>query len=238
MDIVINLAGKSLFTLWTDKNKKVIYNSRIETSKRIARVLNEMSSPPGHLLNASAIGIYKPEVNVDEYSNLYDDGFLAKVVKDWENSLDILKDNEKIRVTKLRFGIVLGKEGGAYRIFRRLSRFSMAAVFGQGEQSLSFAYINDLVRAVDFIIAKKIEGPVNIVSPETSSYRELMQKLKSQFNSLIVWKIPPFFPRTFLGETSEMILQGQMVEPKVLLENNFNFEASNISQCVNKLEEN
>ena len=236
-DALINLAGKSIFGLWTPGNKKKIYQSRIKTTRRIVEAINLCDNPPTHVLNASAIGIYKPETEVDEYSEEFDTNFLAGVLKDWENEVKKI-DNKNIKISILRFGIVLGKEGGAYKTFRILTKFQIGAVFNGGNQSLSFIYLKDLVKAIGFILEKEIAGTVNFVSPGVSDFRTIFHEIKSYVNALFIWNLPGFIIKYPLGETSDLVLKGHKVKPAVLLKNNFNFEAGNIETCVNKIENN
>lgn len=235
-DIIINLAGKSLFTLWTKSNKKKISESRLITTKMLVEAINRMKEPPAHFINASAIGIYKPEIRVDEKSDELNDSFLAEVVKNWESCLEPL-DEPSTKISVARFGIVMGNEGGAYKIIRRLTKLNAGAYFGDGSQSFSFIYINDLINAIDFIIKKEIGGVINIVAPQTTTFKKLMEILKNKLNSFIIWSIPVPLIKIFTGEASQMILEGQNVKPGVLLKNNFNFEASDIETCINKLED-
>ncbi len=236
-DILINLAGKNIFTVWTTSNKKKIYNSRMDTARKIVKALQSMENPPRHFINASAIGIYKSETEVDENSDKYDDTFLAKTVYDWENCLSPL-ENLKIQLSITRFGIVLGKNGGAYKVLRTLTRYNAGGYFDKGEQSLSFIWIDDLVNAIDYIIKNNIEGVINVVAPERTNYRHLLKVMKEKLNSFIIWKIPGFIMKFFAGEASQLVLRGHKVNPTVLIKNNFNFEAPDIETCIQKLENN
>ncbi len=236
-DIIINLAGKSLFNLWTPKVKKKIYESRIVTTRKLVAAILLMENQPRLLINASGIDVYEPEVEVDENSDIHNDNFLAQVVKDWENCLEPLKESStKVCIT--RFGIVLGKEGGAYKILRTITKFNFGAYFGKGDQSLSFIYMGDLIRAIDLIIHEEITGIINIVAPETTDYKELMKHMKRKLKAFVIWSLPPGILRLMAGEASQMLLNGHIVRPGVLLKNNFNFEADNIESCINKLEDN
>lgn len=234
-DVIINLAGKSIFNLWTSKNKELIYKSRIETTKRISEAINECSVPPETYINASAIGIYKPETRVTERISSFDNGFMANVVRDWEKAAEEI-DGRRVGVTVLRIGVVLGREGGAYKTLRLLTRINIGGYFAGGTQGLSFIWVKDLVRAVEFIIENKIHGVVNMVSPVPTTYKELMKAMKKELNSFLLWPLPAFVLKIILGEASEILLKGHVVIPEVLLKNNFNFEASDVDDCVKKLE--
>ena len=234
-DIIINLSGKSIVGLWTKKNRREIYDSRIKTTEKISAAILMTQNPPKHFISASAIGIYKPEIESDEMTDQMDDGFLGVVVKDWEKASESLSDTNTKR-TLIRIGVVIGKEGGAYRNLRKLTSLNLGSVFNGGNQSLSFIGIRDLVRAVEFIITNELTGVVNLVSPEYSSYKELSRLLKKSTGAWVTWNIPGALIRLFLGESSSLFLNGHKVIPSVLLKNNFNFETPNLETCIAKLE--
>ncbi len=234
-DILINLAGKSVFGYWTRKRKKMIWSSRVELTGKIVEVMRQSESPPTHFINASAVGIYESESEVSESSGWYSNNFLAEVVKNWEKEAFNAKDVCE-RVTLIRIGVVLGKEGGMYSLMRNLVKWNLGAYFGKGEQSLSFIYIRDLVRAIDFIIDNRMDGIINLTAPEYTNYRTFMSVLKGRFKSFILWPIPEFLIKTGLGEMSVMVLEGQRVRPGKLLEKSFNFEAPTIQECIKKIE--
>lgn len=234
-DVLINLAGKSVFGYWTRKRKKSIWKSRVDLTDQITRAMALCKMPPGHFINASAIGIYESEKELSEKDDLYSNNFLAEVVKNWEvKALNAKKVCELVSI--IRIGVVLGKEGGMYRLMRTLVRFNLGAYFGKGRQSLSFIYIQDLVRAIAFIIDRKIDGVVNLTAPESSDYRTFTGILKRKLKALIVWPIPEFLIRILLGEMNVIVLEGQNIKPDVLVDNKFTFEAKNIQDCINLIE--
>ena len=110
-DVVINLAGASIFSRWSQKRKKLIYDSRILTTRNVVEAIEKGK---GTLLcSTSAVGYYgfrNDEELIEEDSP--GDDFLARVCVDWEG--EAARAAEKgIRVAVTRFGIVLGKTGGA-----------------------------------------------------------------------------------------------------------------------------
>ena len=109
-DVVINLAGAPILQRWTEKNKEIIYDSRVVTTRNLVAAINGLpnSQRPKKVVSASAIGIYKSGYSHTEESHNLDEGFVGKVVKDWENSLiDLSSDVQKVI---FRLGVVFGRE--------------------------------------------------------------------------------------------------------------------------------
>lgn len=107
---VINLAGASIFSRWTAKTKRLMYDSRILTTRN---VVDAMPAKKGALLcSTSAVGYYgfRGDEELTEEDGPGTD-FLARLAADWEREAQ--KAAEKgVRVTITRFGLVLGKTGG------------------------------------------------------------------------------------------------------------------------------
>lgn len=63
-DVFINLAGVSINNgNWNKSHQKQIYDSRIQATKELLRIIQQMPSKPTALINASAIGIYPASTN-------------------------------------------------------------------------------------------------------------------------------------------------------------------------------
>ncbi len=234
-DIVINLAGSTIFTLWTKRAKKKMIRSRILTTRKIVDALALCEHRPSKLLNASAVGIYQADRRVDENSEAFADNFLSGLIRDWEHEARKV-EAYGVSLTLMRFGIVLGKEGGAYRIMRALTKFNLGGYFGKGDQSFPFIYIQDLLKAIKFSIEKDIAGVINYSAPELTDFMHFATLLKKSLHSILLWPLPRVLIKTILGEASVLFLEGQNVVPGVLTENSFNFEASTIEQCIQLIE--
>ena len=113
-DGVINLAGASIFTYWTGGAKQIIYDSRILTTRRLVEALAARSGRRTVLINASAVGYYGPRDDdlLVEEDGLPGSDFLARLAQDWEAEARRASEYS-VRVVLCRFGIVLGKQGGA-----------------------------------------------------------------------------------------------------------------------------
>jgi NAD dependent epimerase/dehydratase family enzyme len=58
-DLVINFAGKSVNCRYTKKNKKAIFDSRVNATKAIGDAINKAIIPPKLWINAASATIYR-----------------------------------------------------------------------------------------------------------------------------------------------------------------------------------
>lgn len=238
-DIIINLAGASINQRWTEKNREIIINSRVETTKKIKEYIKKCGTKrPSLLLSASAVGIYPDSDGseaipqfFDEYSTGKADNFLAEVCEKWEKEALELKSD--IRVAIIRLGVVLTPKGGALPKMALPFRMGVSGTIGSGLQPFPWVSLEDLERAVEFIINNnELKGVFNITSPIFANNRDLTNFLAARYKSPFKLKIPSFAIRTILGESAILVTRGQYVSPKRLLENGFEFKTRKLSEVV------
>jgi len=219
---VINLAGSSIFTRWTKKAKQLIYDSRILTTRNVVEAI-----PAGKetlLCSTSAVGYYgfRHDEELTEADRPGSD-FLARVCIDWENEAAKAAD-KGARVVITRFGIVLGKTGGALGQMIPLFKMFVGGPQGSGRQWFSWIHMQDLVNAFVFVLDNNsISGPVNVCAPNPVRNRDLAKSLGQVMFRPSFLKTPSFMLRLVLGEFGSMILKGQRVIPTRLLEHGFRF---------------
>jgi uncharacterized protein (TIGR01777 family) len=221
-DAVINLAGASIFRRWNDKTKKLIYDSRVLTTRN---VVEAMEKNKGALLcSTSAVGYYgfRSDEELAEGDSPGSD-FLAEVCIDWED--EATKATEKgARVVITRFGIVLGKTGGALGQMIPAFKKFVGGPLGSGKQWFSWVHMEDLLRAFIFVFDNKdIHGPVNLCSPNPVRNKDLAKALGKVLSRPSFLKTPAFTLRLVLGEFGSILLEGQKVMPAKLLKHGFCF---------------
>ncbi len=237
-DSVIHLAGENIVSRWTERKKRRIVKSRVDTTRLLADIFKKVSDPPGHFLCASAIGIYSPagSVMADERSELSGSGFLAGLARDWEAAAGRARELGA-RVVNLRIGLVLDKRGGA--LSKMLLPFSLGlgGHIGSGEQIWSWISIDDIVSSIKFVLKNdKIEGPVNLVSPNPCTNAHFTKILAEVLNRPAFFHLPGFIIRSIFGEMAEeVILSGVNVRPGKLLENGYRFIDTDIKRTLIKL---
>ncbi|KPJ61024.1 MAG: epimerase [Latescibacteria bacterium DG_63] len=234
-DVVINLAGASLFKRWTAQYKRAIRESRIETTRRL---VEGMRAPPGQTVffSTSAVGYYgfRGDEELTEDSPAGDD-FLAKVAGDWER--EALKAEEKgVRVVITRFGIVLGDKGGVLSQMVPLFRRYIGGPIGNGKQWFSWIHIEDLMEVFVFLINHpEISGPVNVCSPNPIRNEDLAKALGVALHRPSFLSVPGFLLTPVLGEFGSIILKGQKVIPRRLMDSGFPFQHAQLEQALGSI---
>lgn len=244
-DLVINLAGENISEKrWTPLRKQQLLDSRLVPTQRIAALCATLgkNSPP--LFNASAIGIYGlqstlstglppalDEQTVLDFNNSPD--FPAKIARAWEMATQSAK-NAGVRVVNMRFGVVLGKNGGALKQLKLPFLFFMGGPIGNGQQPFSWIAMPDLVRAIDFVYAHPdISGPVNFVSPQAVTQKQLAQAFGKMLHRPSIMPTPAFALKMVFGEMAEeLLLRGQHVYPNLLLKQGFQFQYPTIESAL------
>jgi len=234
-DWIINLAGASIFSRWTKGHKKEIIDSRILTTRNLVTALAR-GDRRQFFCSTSAVGYYGPrgdEILTEESQQ--DSYFLAHLAEDWE--AEALKAQELgIRVALTRFGIILGRGGGALGQMVPMFRRFMGGVLGKGNQWFSWLHQEDQVHAYTFLLEHpEIQGPVNFTAPLPVRNRELTRTLGRVLHRPTFLPVPAFMMRLILGEFAEALLTGQRVLPKKLLDAGFRFKFPTLEEALKDL---
>ena len=235
-DAVVNLAGASIFSKWTDEHKKAIRESRVNTTRNIVEGIPPESQLQFTLFSTSAVGYYGfcGDDELTEKSPHGDD-FLARIAVEWEG--EALKARDKgARVVITRFGIVMGEKGGALSQIIPLFKKYIGGPIGSGKQWFSWIHIKDLAEAFAFLLKHpEISGPVNVCSPNPVRNKDLAKALGKALHKPSFMPAPGFMIRLVLGEFGSVILKGQRVIPKKLLENGFVFQYADIDKALQSI---
>lgn len=237
-DVLINLAGVSINAgRWNTNHKKQIYHSRMVATDELLRILSLLPKKPAVFINASAIGIYPTSINAvyTEASLETSNDFLGKTVSDWENKAKQV-EAYGIRTVLMRFGVVLGKGGGALPLMVLPYRLFAGGTVGTGEQWVSWVHVVDVVRAIGFVINKpELHGPVNVTAPSPVQMKDFGKTISSVLHRPHWLPVPSFVMKLVLGQKSKLVLEGQHVVPKVLNEHGFKFMFPSLHSALEAL---
>ena len=233
-EAVVNLAGKSIFTRWTDQAKRQIYDSRILTTRNLVAALPEGRETI--LCSTSAVGYYgdRGEDVLTEDSPPGDD-FLAEVGQDWEKEA-LAAEKKGARVVLPRFGIVLDRDGGALANMIPAFRLFVGGALGSGRQWFPWIHMNDLVAALRFLIdTPSLEGPFNCSAPEPVRNAELAKTLGRKLHRPAGMPAPAFLIKLVLGEFGQVLLGSQRAVPQKLTEAGFTFQHPDLDAALDEI---
>lgn len=238
-DVLINLAGKSVDCRYTDKNKAEILASRIDSTRALNQAVLQCCNPPRHWLNSSTATIYRFSLDrqMDEATGEIGSDFSMDVAKAWERAF-FETETPDTKKTALRTSIVLGKNGGAFLPLKKLAQIGFGGAQGKGSQFICWIHEKDFARAVAFIIDKKLEGAVNVVSPLPVRNREFMQALRQRLSMPLGVGISETLLKlgaALIGTETELVLKSRNVIPKRLEDNGFKFEYNTIQKALANL---
>ncbi len=232
--IIINLSGAGVSDKkWTPDYKQTMRDSRLQTTQKCVEVCKKNSDI--RLINASAVSAY----GFYEYDHApFTEGdtqkrtgtnFLQELIDDWEASA-LKAEAFGNRVTLLRTGIVLDRSGGGLPSMAKPYAFFMGGPVGTGEQVMSWISLRDVVSAIEFIIGHPdFTGPVNLTSTGACSQKKFAKALGKALKKPSAVHMPAFMIKASMGQMGEeLVLTGQRVTPLKLLQNDFQFQDTDI----------
>jgi uncharacterized protein (TIGR01777 family) len=239
-DALINLTGKSVDCRYNGKNKKLIYDSRINSTNILGLAINLCENPPKVWMNSSTATIYENSFDKEMAETDGDIGndFSMGIAKSWEKAFNSII-NPKTRKIVLRTSIVLGKNGGALIPLKTLTKFGLGGKQGSGKQKVSWIHEVDFTKAIEFLLNQdNLSGTFNLCVPNPTDNKTLMQSLRKGLKT--PFGIP--HPKSLLeigailiGTETELILKSRNVIPMRLLQNGYSFSFTNIEFALNDL---
>lgn len=239
-DAFVNLAGATLNQRWSGKAKQCILDSRLDSTREVSRLASSVQKRPEVIVQASAVGIYGTSLT-DVYTEAALRGrerlnhdFLSEVTKRWEDTAD--KGFHGCRLVKLRTGLVLGKDGGAFPLMKLPFLLGVGGKIGSGRQWMPWIHLHDLVRLVDYCVRfAGISGPVNAVAPNPVTNEEFSSVLGQVYHRPVWLPLPSPLLKLLLGEMSMLLLEGQKVIPETALREGFHFSFPRLEDALRAL---
>ncbi len=235
IDAVVNLAGENIAGgRWSTARRRRIRESRVRSTETLCEAFRQMSTPPKKLINASAVGFYGDRGNEKlTESSAAGTGFLAEVSQEWEGATGVAA-KMGIRVALMRFGMVLGLEGGALPRMLPAFGFGLGGRLGSGKQYVSWIEVNDAVTAIRHVLENdRIDGPVNLVAPQPVTNAELTKILAQTLGRPAVLPAPAWALRLALGAmATELLLASTKAVPERLLNSDFTFAHPSLDSAL------
>jgi uncharacterized protein (TIGR01777 family) len=236
IDAVINLAGAPVIGLpWTQARRQLLIDSRVKTTQAVLDWC-ATRTPPRVLVSASAIGFYGPAddawLTEDAPSTA---AFQSRLCVEREAAANAA-EAQGIRAVNLRIGLVLGGDGGIFPQLARPAKFGMAARISDGRQWMSWIHIVDLLRIIELAIDEPSwRGAINAVAPAPERQGDFQRALARNLRRPYFMRIPAGALRLALGEMAELLVQGQRVAPRRLLNAGYEFRHFTLASALRDL---
>lgn len=237
IDAVINLAGEPVIGLpWTRGRRRKILQSRVGTTEALVGLMERLTRKPAVLVSGSAIGFYGRRGDEDlTEADGPREGFMSELCREWEDAA-VKAEALGVRVCRLRIGLVLGNDGGAFPQFSLPARLGLGAVFGNGRQWMSWIHKRDLVSLILFAMdTAEAEGAINATAPEPVTNRAFTKALGARLKRPALLWIPGWCLRLAMGEMADLFVAGQKVLPEKALALHFAFDRPNLELALEEL---
>lgn len=234
-DAVIHLSGASIGDgRWTAARKAILRSSRIDSTRLMVDALGKLRQKPRVFLCASAIGYYGnrgDEILTEESERGI--GFLPLLARDWEAEA-LRAENDGIRTVRMRFGVILSREGGALPRMVLPLKFGAGGRLGSGKQWMSWIALEDVVGIVcAMILDDRFRGAVNVVAPNPVQNEEFTRVLARVLERRAIFPAPEFALRLALGEMADaLLLISQRVQPERLVAAGYAFQYANLEPAL------
>lgn len=231
MDAIINLTGANIGERpWTHERKRLLRDSRVDAGKALVEALQQSSPRPPLLIQIAGVGYYgvQKDEALDEQAPAGND-YLARVAADWEQSTAPVTELG-VRQVVLRTGVVLTQKGGVLKPFLLQNQLFAGGPLGSGRQWISWVHLQDLLRMMLFFLEQKKpieqvgQDVYNGVAPQPVTNAEFGRTVSRILHRPFWAPVPAILLRAVMGEMSTLVLDGQRVLPRRLVEQGFVFD--------------
>ena len=236
-DVVINLAGANVAAKrWSKEYQRDLIDSRVNYSRQIIQKLKGSGARPKVFLSASAIASYMGSdgAPLSEGEETWGEGFLSKLVKQWESVTGEAEHELGSRTVSMRFGLVLSAKGGALKKMLGLFRLGLGGILGSGKQYVPWISLDDAIAAIYHAISTPgIKGAVNTVSPMSITNRELSESLSNSLGRSLGPRVSTNIVSLLYGQMGrELLLESMRPLPTVLQNSGFIFRYVRLDQAL------
>lgn len=237
-EAVVNLAGENILNplkRWNEGFLQTLRDSRIETTKTLAKKISEASNPPKVFVSSSAVGYYPPSDTTEytEDSPPSSADALTTLCADWEKSAK-LPDGCKTRLVTLRIGVVLGRGGGVIQQTIWPFWFGLGGVLGSGKQYFPWIHVDDMTGIIFHALENDhVTGVLNAVAPQVVTNESYTKEYAGALWRPAILPTPSFAINFIFGQDrGKILLEGQKVIPKRTLEMGYKFQYPELKQAL------
>lgn len=234
VDAIVNLAGEPVAEKrWSNAQKDLIRDTRVLGTRRLVQSALSLGPHVKAFVHGSAIGFYGDRGDAPLHANsAKGTGFLSDVVGAWEAELGPLTHQRPdVRVSIVRTGIVLARQGGALAKMLPLFRESAAGRLGCGKQWMSWIHIDDIVALFLHALDSQAKNVLEGVSPHPVTNREFTKSLCRSLGVRENAPAPSLAIRALYGEMGGIVLESAKIEPRRTLASGFRFRFESLDHA-------
>jgi uncharacterized protein (TIGR01777 family) len=233
---IVHLAGAGIAERrWTDERKRVLRDSRVESSRAVVEAIERARDKPRFLLQASGVDYYRADGQPADETAPVGEGFLSELAMEWEAASRAV-EQMGVRRAILRTSMVLSTEGGALPKIALPFKLFVGGPVGSGEQWVSWIHHRDQARAIRLLAERDdARGPFNLGTPNPVTNRELSKTIARVLGRPCLFRVPAVAMHALLGEMSELLLTGRRVVPAALERLGFEFEHPRLEPALRDL---
>ncbi|MBB3835253.1 hypothetical protein FHR55_003497 [Xanthomonas arboricola] len=234
-DAVINLAGEPLAAgRWSDARKQRFRESRLGTTDRLHDWIAQQPAQqrPAVVVSGSAVGYYgeRGDAALTEADGAGDD-FSAVLCRDWEAAAARIGALGP-RVSWVRTGIVLDRDGGALARMLPAFRLGGGGPFGDGRHWMSWIHRADMVALLVWLLQHGQPGAYNATAPNPVTNAEFARTLAKVLHRPALLALPAGLLRLGFGEMADLLLISQRVLPQRALDAGFGFRHEQLEPAL------
>lgn len=244
-DVIINLCGLNIAEKrWTPAVKHALLDSRLLPTQGLVNFIKQNNKQNNadrtlRFLNASAVGFYpshpSPQTEL-KYATAPHPLFSQTLVSRWEACAQQAASTHTT-VSCLRFGVVLGRNGGLLQKLCPLYRLGLGSIMGNKAAYLSWVHLHDLCRAILFILGLSEPKTVyNITAPNPCTQDMFSKTLAHALHRRCLFRFPSGVIKLLFGQMGEeLLLADQRILPYRLNEAGFQFDYPTIETALTHL---
>lgn len=240
-DVIVHLAGVGIAEgKWTEARKRMIVGSRVRSAHLILDKLKEMDTKIDAFISASAVGYYgaitsdKVFTEEDEYD---DTDFLGATCHNWEEQAKQFTTDLGIRSVSIRTGVALSKKSELIKKAILPTKMWLGAPLGKGSQYMNWIHIDDLCQIyIKAIEDETMTGAYNAVAPEDTTNAQFMKTIADLLRKpMFLPRVPEFVFKLFLGEVSQIILEGSRISSQKIQDAGYEFKYNTLRKALKEI---
>ncbi len=233
---VINLAGYSISNRWTAKNKKMMVDSRINSTRTLVAAIQRINEKPEVFISASASGYYPSSDTLMNENSPAGNDFVSELTASWEAELLPLKPMD-VRSVTMRIGVVLNEHEGAIGKMLPFFKWGLGSAVGSGKQLMSWIHLQDVCGFILHAIQNdNVQGVYNLSSPQVVTNKEFSAALAAALKKpFFLPNIPAFILKLLFGEMGSLVLDSKNMDSSKIAASGFQLQYVDLKSALNDL---